>query len=106
MKQKTGRSGVAHFRIETAAIHQKDVEPAVVVVVEQGRAAAHLLQQELLVLRSARDIPGLYQAGGGGDIREYNRTACAAAARLRRTLPRRRNRRLCRPHLTDSSGRQ
>ena len=104
VKQVTGRLAVPHFRVEAAAVHQKDVEPAVVVVVEERRAAAHFLEQELLVGRAAGHVPGLQQAGRGGDVREDNRTASAQADR--RSLARRRTGRPCPEQLAEVKSRR
>ena len=58
VEQVAGRLAIADLGIEAAAVDQEDVEPAVVVVVEERDAAAHLLEQELLVGRASRDVEG------------------------------------------------
>ena len=78
---------VPDARVEARRVDQEDVEPAVVVVVEESRAAAHLLQQELLVLRAARDVPRVQQAGRGGDVREGGGTGRSVREQPRKGSP-------------------
>ena len=59
VKEIARRLTVADFRVEAAAVDEEDVEPAVVVVVEERDAAAHFLEQELLVGRTPRNVQGL-----------------------------------------------
>ncbi len=81
----------ADGRIEAGGVHQEDVEPAVAIVVEERGAAAHLLEQELLVGRAARDVLRLQQARGRRDVREEHRRAGVLASRRGRE-PRRERR--------------
>ncbi len=69
-KQIAGGMAIPQGWIEAGSVHQKNVEPAIVVVVEQRHAAAHLFEQELLVVRAAGNVPGVGQAGLGGDVGE------------------------------------
>jgi hypothetical protein len=73
VKQVTGRFAGARAGIERVGVHQEDVEPAVVVVIEEGRAAAHLLEQELLVFGAAGDVFRVEKTRGGGDVGEDDR---------------------------------
>ena len=54
-----GGIAVPDLRVEAAPVDQEDVEPAVVVIVEEGHAATLLLQEELLVVRAAGDVQGV-----------------------------------------------
>ena len=63
--------------IEGGTVDQEDIEPAVVIVVDEGDAAAHLFDQILLVLRRAGNVAGVAEARGGGDIGEL-RGGCSA----------------------------
>ena len=78
---------VADSGVEARAVHEEDVEPAVVVVVEERGAASHLLQDELLVVRAAGDVRGVQEAGGGGDVREDDRTRDLGEERPRPAPP-------------------
>src|SRR5581483_1225427 len=73
VKQKTGGTMIADGRIETGTVHEENIKPAVIVIVEEGNTATHLFEQELLVCGIARNIPGATQASGSGDIGEGNR---------------------------------
>src|SRR5918999_279546 len=70
MKKIARRLAVPNFGIEAAAVDEEDVEPAVVVVVEERDSAAHFLEQELLVGRTPRHVQGLGQTGRCGHVRE------------------------------------
>ena len=75
VKEIARRLAVADFGIEAAAVDEEDVEPAVFVVVEEGYAAAHFLEQELLVGRTPRNVQGLGQTSRCGHVREDARAA-------------------------------
>ena len=51
------------------------------VVVEERRAATHLLEQELFVARTAGDVARAQEAGGGGHVRERHGGVAGVAAR-------------------------
>ena len=73
VEQVTGRLRRLHRRIEAGAVHQEDVQPAVVVVVEQRDTAAHLLEQELLVDGAAGTFTACDRPAGSGDVGEQRR---------------------------------
>src|SRR5207247_472423 len=56
--------------VKGRAIDEKDVEPSVVVIIDERDSAAHLLEKKTFVLRRAGHIPCAIQAGLGGDVRE------------------------------------
>ncbi len=70
MKQIAGGIAIPDSRVKAGSIHQKDIEPAVVVVVEQSDPATHFLEQKLLVGRATGDVSGVSQAGLDGDVGE------------------------------------
>ena len=72
VEQIARRTRVARLRIEAAAVHEEDVEPAVVVVVEERGTAAHFLEDELLVGRTAGDVDGARESRRGGDVGEHD----------------------------------
>src|SRR5579863_6443361 len=58
--------------VDAVAVGEIDVEPAVVVVVEEGDAAAFGFDDDALVFHAAPDV-GRVEAGGVGDIDELDR---------------------------------
>src|SRR5207249_2640242 len=56
--------------LESAAVHKKNVEPAVAVVIEEGYATTHLLEEILIVMYAPVDIEGSAQASLGGDVNQ------------------------------------
>ena len=70
VKQITGGIAVPNRRIKAGSVHQKNIEPAVVVIVEQRHPATHLLEQKLLVGRAAGNVPGVPQPGLASDVGE------------------------------------
>ena len=78
VEQVTGGMRIAHLRVEAGPVDQEDIQPAVVVVVEERRAAAHFLEDELLVVRTARDVEGPRQTGGRRDVGKHNRRLSVA----------------------------
>ncbi len=76
VKQVAGGMAIRLSRRKACSIHQKNVEPAIVVVIEQGNTAAHFLQQELLVRHAAGNVLGAQQAGGSGYVGENNGKRC------------------------------
>ena len=60
----------ARLRLKRGAVHQEDIQPAVVVEIEEGHAAAHLLQQKPLAGRAAGNIAGPGEPGLHGDVGE------------------------------------
>ncbi len=79
VEQIAGRPARACLLVEAASVHQEDVQPAIVVVIEQRHAAAHLLEQELLVVGTARDVQRMRKAGGRRDVREHH-AACFSSS--------------------------
>src|SRR5687768_6151751 len=73
VKQVAARLRVAHCWIEAGAVDKEDVDPAVVVVIEERGAATHLLQQELLVLGTAGNVAGAEEPRSSRDISEQHR---------------------------------
>ena len=70
VKQITDGSLILLRLLEAGSIHQKNVEPAIVVIIEQRHAATHLLQEVLLVGSAATNVLGTQQAGTGGYVGE------------------------------------
>src|SRR4029079_8409445 len=65
-------------QIECGTVHQEDVEPAVIIVVDEGDSAAHLLDQIFLVLDRARNVASVPEARLRGNIGEL-RGVCGAS---------------------------
>ena len=73
-EQWRGAEALSVERREGGAIHQVDVEPAVVVVVDQPDAGARGLDDELLLPRAGAMMK-LIQSGLLRDVRKYDRCA-------------------------------
>jgi hypothetical protein len=56
--------------IERATVYQKNVEPAVVIVIEESDAATHFFEKKLFVIGSTANIEGATQARLLRNIRE------------------------------------
>ena len=69
-KKVACRPSVLRRLVKGRAIDEKDVEPSVVVVIDERDSAAHLLKKKSFVLRRAGHILCAIQAGLGGDVRE------------------------------------
>src|SRR2546423_386392 len=69
--------------VERRAIDQKDIEPAIVVVIEKRDATAHLFEQKLLPLDRSRDVLSAGQASLNGYVFEYD-SRCRLNMRRRR----------------------
>ena len=63
VKEEIRGRGAAWKPVESAAVHKKNVEPAVVVVIEEGYATTHLLEEVLIVMYAPVDIERSAQAG-------------------------------------------
>ena len=83
VKEIARRFTVLYLRIEAAAIHEEDIEPAVAVVVEERRTASHLLEQIPLVLSIAGDVDGLEEPGRRRDVREQHAIAAVLSQQWR-----------------------
>ena len=56
VKEVTRGLTIALTQLEARTVYQKNVDPAIIVVIEEGYAATHLFQQKLLVRGAARNI--------------------------------------------------
>ena len=70
MEEEIRGGGAGWEPVESAAVHKKNVEPAVVVVIEEGYATTHLLEEILFVMYAPVDIERSAQAGLGGDVNQ------------------------------------
>src|SRR5262249_29762827 len=61
---------LASRRLKGSAVHEENIEPAVVVVVEERGAAAHHLEEKGLLVGMAGYISRAQEAGFGGDVGE------------------------------------
>jgi len=76
VKQVAGGVAIPLRRNKACSIHQKDIEPAIVVVIEQGEAASHLFQKKLLVRGAAGNVFGAQQARRSRHVGENNGQGC------------------------------
>src|SRR5262245_60633134 len=76
-KQIACRLEIADLGIEAAAVDEEDIEPAVVVVIEERDATAHFLEQELLVGPIPRDVEGSAEASRCCHVLELDQASTA-----------------------------
>jgi hypothetical protein len=72
VKQIAGRVLIPLRWLQARSVYKENIEPAVIVVVEQRYPTAHLFQQELFVGYVSRSVFGMQKAGSCGYIREHN----------------------------------
>ena len=90
VKQVVGRFLALGEAFKRGSVDKKDVEPAVMVVVEERDSAPHFLDQVVLFRRAAEDVDGRPQPRFRGDVGEANliglRLGCQCAKRLAQQL--------------------
>ena len=72
VKEVTRGIVTSFSRRKACSVYEKNIEPAIVVVIEQGHAAAHFLQEELLVRDSATNVFCAEQTSFRGYVSENN----------------------------------
>src|SRR5262249_47535876 len=92
--------------IEARAVHQEDVHPAVVIVIDERDARAHLFEQVLLVICRTRHIARVGEASSGGNVGEFGGEGGGGQQRKERAPPHfsfRNSRRFCSSSLDSRS---
>jgi hypothetical protein len=69
-ESRVGRGGLAGKRIVCGAVHQINVEPAVIVIVQETNAGAFGLEDEALLRRACRVMPARKSRGLGNILED------------------------------------
>jgi hypothetical protein len=70
MKEEVRRLMLGRDTFEPGSIYEEDVQPTIVVVVEESDATSNFLQQVPLALDAAKNVDGSAQTSLSGDIGE------------------------------------
>ncbi len=84
VKQITGGIAIPNSRVKAGSVHQKNIEPAIVVVVEERHPATHLLEQKLFVCRAAGNVSSVPQSSLASNVGENDGRRRVGSQQMRR----------------------